>query len=255
VDETWETRHIGRLLRRFDTVASTNTLALELANDPALHGLVVLAREQTAGRGRQGRRWICPKDCGVLMSVLLFPPERLRQPALLTALAAVAVCETIHHHARVQATIKWPNDVLIRGKKVSGILVEQGRGTVIGIGLNVNTPSVAFAEAGLTQASSLAAMAGAALELDGVARTLIETLDSGYAELGSGLFGDLESRWRGHMGLLGKRATVRTSSTLHTGQIVELAFSGVVLQGDQGTVQQFRPELIQQITPAGGWEQ
>src|SRR5206468_7692987 len=85
---------------------------------------VVLAREQTAGRGQHGRAWQAPAGSSVLLSVLLCPPPALRRPALLTAWAAVSVCETILQLTGLQAKIKWPNDVLIRGRKVCGILIE-----------------------------------------------------------------------------------------------------------------------------------
>ena len=81
--------------------------------------------EQTAGRGQYGRVWTAPAGSSVLLSVLLFPPPALRRPTLLTAWAAVSVCETIQELANLSATIKWPNDVLINGRKVCGILIEQ----------------------------------------------------------------------------------------------------------------------------------
>src|SRR5262245_1906379 len=111
---------IGRRLLFLEQVESTNTVAAAHANDAANDGLVVVANEQTAGRGRHGRPWLSRPGEGLLLSVLLFPPEHLRRPVLLTALAAVAVCETIDAAAGLQPTIKWPNDVLIRGRKVCG---------------------------------------------------------------------------------------------------------------------------------------
>src|SRR5262245_40276451 len=110
-------RHIGRRVLVYDRTDSTNNRAAEHAHDAAHDGLVVLAREQTAGRGQHGRHWQCPAGTGVLLSVLLFPPPALRRPAVLTAWAAVSVCETIHRVANLQARIKWPNDVLIHGRK------------------------------------------------------------------------------------------------------------------------------------------
>src|SRR5882672_4818005 len=98
------------------------------------------------------------------MSLLLFPPPDLRRPAILTAWAAVSVCETIRRATDLDATIKWPNDVLIQGRKVCGILIEQGRGTVVGIGLNVHQTAESFAAAGLTEAGSLAVFSSRPLE-------------------------------------------------------------------------------------------
>jgi len=155
------TRRLGRQTIVFNQLDSTNTFAAPLADDPANDGLVVVAREQTAGRGQYGRVWQAPPGSSVLMSVLLFPPAPLRRPALLTAWAAVSVCETILQLAKLQAKIKWPNDVLIHGKKVCGILIEQRTGasaefplaTVVGVGLNITQSAEMFAQAGLPLAA------------------------------------------------------------------------------------------------------
>jgi len=124
--EEWKlpTRHIGPRVYVFDRLDSTSTCAAELADRPSNHGTVILAGEQTAGRGQHGRTWQAPPGRAVLMSVLLFPPPALRRPALLTAWAAVSVCGTIRQATGLQAKIKWPNDVLLHGRKVCGILIE-----------------------------------------------------------------------------------------------------------------------------------
>jgi BirA family biotin operon repressor/biotin-[acetyl-CoA-carboxylase] ligase len=183
--EEWhlDTRHVGRRVLVYDRVESTNTLAALLASQPGHEGVVVLASEQTAGRGQYGRSWQSPAGTSVLLSALLFPPPALRRPAVLTAWAAVSVCETVRRAAGLQARIKWPNDVLVRGKKVCGILIEQGRGTVVGIGLNVSQPADFFAAHGLTQAASLALFSLAPLDWTKVARQLISQLDSEYQPL------------------------------------------------------------------------
>jgi BirA family transcriptional regulator, biotin operon repressor / biotin---[acetyl-CoA-carboxylase] ligase len=116
-------------LRRTD---STNERARELASAGAPHGALVTAAEQTAGRGRQGRTWTAPPGRALLLSLVL----RVEQPALVPLAAGVATAETVGDHAR----IKWPNDVLVEGHKIAGILVEgrpQEGWAVLGIGLNV----------------------------------------------------------------------------------------------------------------------
>src|SRR5205807_10605382 len=116
----------------------------------------------------------------VLLSVLLFPLADLRRPVVLTAWAAVSVCETILECTRLQAKIKWPNDVLLQGKKVCGILIEQSRGTVVGIGLNVNQSSEHFVAADLPDAASLAILTGKILDRRHILEVLIANLDEGY---------------------------------------------------------------------------
>jgi BirA family transcriptional regulator, biotin operon repressor / biotin---[acetyl-CoA-carboxylase] ligase len=116
-------------LRRTD---STNERARELASAGAPHGTLVTAAEQTAGRGRQGRIWTAPPGRALLLSLVL----RVEQPALVPLAAGVAIAEAVGDDAR----IKWPNDVLVEGRKVAGILVEsrpQEGWAVLGIGLNV----------------------------------------------------------------------------------------------------------------------
>ena len=175
---TLDTKRLGHRVVVHPRLDSTNSLALSLSHDPAHHGLVVIAREQTAGRGQYGRSWQAPPGSSVLMSVLLFPPIALRRPALLTAWAAVSVCETILHVANLQANIKWPNDVLILGKKICGILIEQCTtgnadfplATVVGIGLNITQSAEMFEQAGLPDAASLTSLSGMAFIYEDVAK-------------------------------------------------------------------------------------
>jgi len=228
---------------------STNTVAASFADDPANEGLVVLADYQTAGRGRFQRRWLSPPGQGVLLSVLLFPPPELRLPSVLTPLAAVAVCETIYAATQRQARIKWPNDVLVNGRKVCGMLVEQGCGTVIGIGLNVSTPAEVFAAHGLTDAAALAHFTDRPLRRDQVAEMLIRQLDEAYELLLAGDAADLEARWCWHTGLLGKQVYLETRQASYVGRIRDLTLREIRLESLDGRLCRFVPETIDHITP------
>lgn len=132
---------VGERLCYVPEVGSTNSLAMQLAQKRPEEGLVVLANSQTAGRGRQGRSWVDAPGCSILSSILLRP---LFPPHLLVMVASLAVVEAIVQTCGVQASIKWPNDVLLEGRKVSGILIETGHDpdgrlfAVLGIGVNVN---------------------------------------------------------------------------------------------------------------------
>src|SRR5262245_16878985 len=138
-------RSIGSAILHFDSLDSTNARAAAFAADPGNHGLVITAAEQSAGRGQDGRSWTAAAARSVLMSALLFPPPELRRPAILTAWAAVSVCDTLKDATGTNATIKWPNDVLLGGRKVCGILSEGGeRHVVVGIGLNVAQSAADF---------------------------------------------------------------------------------------------------------------
>ena len=132
---------VGERLVYVPEVASTNTLAMQLAHERPEEGLVVLTDSQTAGKGRQGRRWIDTPGCNILSSTLLRP---VFPPHLLVMIASLAVVEAIEQTCGAQAAIKWPNDVLIDQQKVCGILIETSHDSsgclvaVLGIGINVN---------------------------------------------------------------------------------------------------------------------
>lgn len=132
---------VGERLVYVPEVESTNTLAMKLAHERPEEGLVVLTDSQTAGKGRQGRRWVDTPGCNILSSTLLRP---LFPPHLLVMIASLAVVEAIERACGIAAAIKWPNDVLIADHKVCGILIETSHDkdghlvAVLGIGMNVN---------------------------------------------------------------------------------------------------------------------
>lgn len=259
--EEWQlpTRRLGRRVLLFERVDSTNAQAAALADDSAHDGLVLLAEEQTAGRGQYGRSWTCPPGQGVLLSVLLFPPAALRRPVLLAAWAADAVSETIRACTGLEAQIKWPNDVLLAGRKVCGILIEskaRGRDTdptspgwavVVGIGLNVNQTPEAFAEAALPEAGSLALFHRQPLDRAQVARQLIAQLDLEYDQLCRGELAPLEARWRQRLGLLGKPVLVEGPEKTYRGRLRTLTWDGLEVELAPEHVLRLRPELVKHV--------
>jgi BirA family biotin operon repressor/biotin-[acetyl-CoA-carboxylase] ligase len=245
-----DTRRLGRRVLVFDRLDSTNSRAAVLAEDRANDGVAILAHAQTAGRGQYGRSWLCRPGTGVLLSLLLFPPPPLRRPAVLTAWAAVSVCELIREAAGLQARIKWPNDVLIQGRKVCGILIEQARGTVVGIGLNVNQSAEELAEASLPEAGSLAAIAGKPFDVAEVARGLIRRLDADYDALCGGDLATLETCWKGRLGLRGKAVTATCAGATHQGRLLDVSFAAVELEASPGRTLRLAPEMVKQLTAA-----
>ena len=137
----------GSTLLQYDRVSSTNDLARELAASGADEGTCVLAREQTAGRGRQGRSWSSPAGEGLYLSLILRPEIRVAWSPVITLAGAVAVAETLRFPFGLPTDIKWPNDVLVSGRKLCGILVEsaiEGERldyAVMGIGVNLGQAS------------------------------------------------------------------------------------------------------------------
>jgi len=251
--EEWieDGRRIGRRVLLYDRVESTNSLALALAGDAEADadGLVLVAREQTAGRGQHGHTWLSPAGSSVLLSAVLFPPPALRRPAILTAWAAVSVCETVRELTGLDATIKWPNDVFLIGRKTCGILIEQRQGVVIGIGLNVNQGADMFHAAGLPEAISLSAATGGAFDCRDVTRRLIGRLDADFRRLAEGDIEPLEASWRERLGLIGRPVTAECHDGNIRGRLVELMFSGVVLEVTGGAVRCLPPETVRHLRP------
>lgn len=239
-------QHIGRRVLLYEEVDSTNTRAMALADDPSQDGLAILADSQTAGRGRHGRRWLCPPGAGVLLSVLLFPPPFLRRPVLLTAWSAVSVCEVVAEATGLGPRIKWPNDVLLTRRKICGILIEQGRAVVVGIGLNLHQAAEHFAAAGLEQAASLAAFACGPLDRQAIARRLLARLDEHYGRLLAGQTRFLEGQWQRWLGLLGRPVVMEAANTSLRGRLVGIRFDRLTLESPEGTVDVV-PESVRQL--------
>jgi BirA family transcriptional regulator, biotin operon repressor / biotin---[acetyl-CoA-carboxylase] ligase len=181
---------IGRKVIVKDEVASTNDLAKTLANDGEEEGLVVTARTQVAGRGRMGRSWSSPEG-GIYLSVLLRPKIPVHDMLRMTVLACVPVAETVEEVSGCRATVKWPNDVEVDGRKVAGLLVESAsKGgeiayLVLGIGINLN---VDLASLGVPEAASVAGCAGRPLDREAFLNLLLYRLDTFYASFLKGTF-------------------------------------------------------------------
>ncbi len=135
---------IGHAIIHYFRTDSTNTVAMNLAQEGAKHGTVVVAEEQTAGRGRLGRAWHSEKSSGIYASIILRPPFSPAAAPILTLMAGVAARDALSAATGLGVDIRWPNDLLVNGKKVAGILTEMsaelGRlhAVVVGIGINVN---------------------------------------------------------------------------------------------------------------------
>jgi BirA family biotin operon repressor/biotin-[acetyl-CoA-carboxylase] ligase len=167
------------------SVASTNDVVTAAARAGEPEGLVVVAEVQTGGRGRLDRSWVSPPRAGLTFSVLLRPDVSVAQRAVVPLLAGVAVARALRAHVDVDAWLKWPNDVLVNGRKVAGLLAEvAGDGVAVGIGLNVSTRRD---ELPRDDASSLALERGDVVDRGPVLLAVLRSLADGYLEwVGSG---------------------------------------------------------------------
>lgn len=226
------TERIGRVIEAHASIGSTNDRGRQLLLETAADGFVVVAEEQTAGRGRRGRTWLSPPGLNLMLSVALQPrvaATEAWQLGLATALAAAGVCG---RHA--PASLKWPNDVVAGdGRKIAGLLIEtiaEGqrlRGAVIGIGINVNWRSAAMPPEIAATATSLADLAGATLDRVVLLRDLLAALEVEIAGVEGGA-SPLE-RYRAACTTLGRRVTVRTADAAVEGDAIDLDPTGSLI--------------------------
>ncbi len=170
----------------FDSLPSTNLEAAKRALDGAPEGLVVVADEQTAGRGRLGRHWASPKGAGLYFSVVLRPDLDPARWPLITFAAALAVHDAVLEHCGLTTDIKWPNDIMAFDKKLCGILAEtvdtkMGGPLVLGIGLNLSSTS--FSEELSQTATSLESLTGKTPNREVVLQAILVSFQKRYAEL------------------------------------------------------------------------
>lgn len=218
-------------LHRFEQVDSTNTLALEWATDGAAHRTVCIAEGQTAGRGRGERLWRTPKGTALALSVIV---RRLNATRLswIGLAAGVAVIDAIADVTGIPAQVKWPNDVLIRGKKVAGILVESRSMddlfAVVGVGLNVNNPAAALPQDLRASAASLIDVTGRAVDRNHLAAALLNALDRQIALVGDQVE-SVSQRWSAANATQGCYVSILTPSGSVDGMDEGLDASGRLL--------------------------
>jgi BirA family transcriptional regulator, biotin operon repressor / biotin---[acetyl-CoA-carboxylase] ligase len=176
------TKVIGKYIHLRPEVESTNALAAELAQKGAPEGTVVIAESQSGGKGRLGRTWISPKG-NLYLSVILRPNIAPHKAPLLTLMGAVAVAVAIRKHTALQASIKWPNDIFLAGKKAGGLLTEMSsepdriRHIVIGIGVDVNMAVDELPAQIRPSSTTIAAEKGEAIDRTALLQVLINELD------------------------------------------------------------------------------
>lgn len=219
---------IGSTVHRFEIVTSTNDIARDLAIEGAAEGTAVVAAEQSKGRGSRGRSWVSPPNSNLLLSVVLRPqisPDRLGELAFI---AAIAVAETIREQYKLDATIKWPNDVQINGKKISGIIVEAMKGAaILGIGINVNFTELP--EEIAATATSIAIEKGIQVDIDDVLKHLLAELDIYYNVYRARGFAWILDKWMQYQTTIGKDVTVGLSEGCVEGKAVAVDDTGSLI--------------------------
>jgi BirA family biotin operon repressor/biotin-[acetyl-CoA-carboxylase] ligase len=226
---------VGRDIRVFEQTTSTNDVIEKLARDNVREGAVVFAESQSKGRGRLGRKWISPPRRGLSFSVLLRPDMRPAAATQLTIAAATALFRAIQAQTGLTPEIKWPNDILIHGKKVAGILTElsaeldQVKYVILGIGVNVNTAAGEFPLELRKLVTSLKIETGHRQDRAQLAVKILRELDRDYGRVTAGCFEALADEWEKNCSTLGQRVAIRAGDRKIEGRAESLDADGALL--------------------------
>ena len=230
-----KTKVVGRDIRVFQETTSTNDVIEKLARDGVKEGVVVLAESQTKGRGRLGRKWTSPARHGLWFSVLLRPNLRPQEATRLTVASATALARAIRLVTGVTPEIKWPNDILIGGKKVVGILTEMSaeldrvQYVILGIGVDVNLVAGDFPAELRKIATSLKIASGASVDRAELAAVILRELDADYARVVGGQFAAVADEWEAQCATLGRNVTVHMGERRIQGRAESLDDDGTLL--------------------------
>jgi len=242
-----DTSYIGRKIYYFDEVNSTNIVAREIASSrkiKAKEGTVIIADRQSTGKGRLGREWISPRG-GLWFSILLFPTIDYPYLPLVTLMTAVAITRVIRNFYQINAKIKWPNDILIEGKKICGILTETSvfldnmLWTIVGIGINVNniinTDVKNLPEGILENSISLKEIAGKNISRKKLAGDIFNEFEKYYEFTKNNEFSLIIDEWKLHTHTIGNRISIDVGNRIITGKAIDISNKGaLIIRKDNG---------------------
>jgi len=235
LQEGLQTKRLGRQIFFCREVGSTNDWAKELAFFGAAEGTVAVAETQTAGHGRQDREWFSPAG-GLWFSVVLKPKLQAKETVKLVFAVSLAVAEVLSEKYGLRVETKWPNDVLIDGRKVCGILAEMNtKGekvnyAVVGIGVNVNfNADKVFSQEMRKIATSLETELGKKVSLEELFRALLEKLENVYDSFIEKDFAPILASWKKYAGFLGSQVGVRSDAERFSGLAVDVDDDGSLI--------------------------
>jgi len=237
-----KTKRIGRKILVFNHTSSTNDIAAEYAKNKENDGLAIFAEEQTAGRGRSGNKWHSGHGDSILCSILLTTCECKAE--LLSLTLAVAVAETIGTIATSHAKIKWPNDIILNGKKIAGILLEskiinKHSAYILGIGINCHQQKSSFLSEIQATATSIDIESDSICDRVSLVRRLLSSLDH-WLQITDKDGKKIIEKWRKLSILLNQRITIIYNSKEFTGNCIGIdPEKGLVLQLEHGGVRMF----------------
>lgn len=233
-------RVIGRPLEVVAEIGSTNDAVMAAGRAGKSEGFALLADRQSAGRGRRGRSWASPAGLGLYTSILLRPNQPPAKVLLLSLVVGLGVAQGIEEISGVTARLKWPNDVLVEGRKVAGILAEMASGegqvghVVVGIGINVNHGPQDLPEGLFPAATSLRIATGKTLSRGELAAAIFNALDLWYQVFRDGRVETILAAGRKRSATLGRPVDVLTDEERWQGLAVDLDADGALLIREDG---------------------
>ena len=238
------TKWVGHHIHYLKEASSTNDVGKSLADKDCADGTLIVAEEQTRGKGRLSRGWFSPAGCGVWCSVVLRPPFLPSEASKCTLLAAVAIIKAINKYRGVNAKIKWPNDVLLEGKKMVGILTEMsaefGRINyiVIGTGINTNVPKSIIPEELKELAISVADVAEEPICRVQLLADYLRNIEDLYETVLKEGFGPVLDEWRTYSDTLGQAVKVIAPDKTYFGIAVDIDEEGLlIVRKEDGTLE------------------
>lgn len=227
------TKFIGKEIKYYESIDSTNALAKKIAEEPFKEGTVIIADEQTAGRGRLGRQWTSPKGKGIWMTILLKPDILPADASKLTLAAAYAICKGLERCFGLNAGIKWPNDIVVGGKKLCGILTEMSadideiKYVAVGIGINANLDISDFDSEVASKATSLKLEMGRAVPRKTVAACVLNEFEGVYEDFAkNGSIGGFLKEYKDKSAVLGKDVRIIYKKEELFGKAVDISSEG-----------------------------
>lgn len=239
-------RFLGNDLLVYREVSSTNTIAQLIARSGAGEGTIVLSSLQTSGRGRMKRRWACPAGQGILMSMVLRPEIDVQLVPQLTLLCGVVVAEAIRQTTGCEAGIKWPNDIVIGGKKICGILAQSNFSgglplyVIMGVGINVNQTYDQLPRECRDTSTSLKLELGQKVSRQRILERFIRLWDEHYEGFLKGGHSFLKPMWLANNVTLGREVSITGESELRQGLAVDIsAKGGLIVSFSDGSAEEF----------------
>ena len=242
--------HLPSELIRWETyyspvVESTQKTAAKLFRENPQGGVFAAANFQTGGRGRQNNSWISPKGKSLLFSFVLLPGHAPSHLHLLTIASALSVCDAVRKIDHLKPHVKWPNDVLLNGKKICGILTEMissdgEKGVVAGIGLNVNQRPADFPSELREHAASLRMETGRDIPRLPLLRDIMKAFENHYFMFQKGEYSRIINQWKRSSAMLGRSVSLQSGKRKVHGVVIDLEDNGaIVLRLDNGRTKAF----------------